>query len=76
MKHFKSYWENTRFMNEKQTSSQRKCKEHLSNLPSHRDNATHQLISISQVCYEKECMEWYDTDFLEFESFEFIDHIP
>ncbi len=39
-------------------SSQRKCREHLSNLASHRDNATHQRISISQPCYEERCMEW------------------
>ncbi len=31
---------------EKQKSSQRKCREHLSNLPSRRGNATHQGISI------------------------------
>ncbi len=43
---------------EKQRSSQRKCREHLSNLPSHRDNATHQGISISQPCYEDDCVEW------------------
>ena len=42
---------------EKQGSSQRKCREHLSNLPSHRDNATHQRISISQPCYEEKGME-------------------
>ncbi len=43
---------------EKQWFSQRKCREHLSNLPSHHDNATHQGISISQPCYEEKCMEW------------------
>ncbi len=43
---------------EKQRSSQRKCREHLSNLPSHCDNVTHQGISISQPCYEDKCMEW------------------
>ena len=42
---------------EKQTSSQWKCREHLSNLASHHDNVTHQGISISQPCYEEECME-------------------
>ena len=42
---------------ENQRSSQRKCREHLSNLPSQCDNATHQGISISQPCYEEECME-------------------
>ena len=42
---------------EKQRSSQRKCTKHLSNLPSHHDNATHQGISISQPCYEEKCME-------------------
>ncbi len=36
---------------------QRKCREHLSNLPSHHDNVTHQGISISQPCYEEKCME-------------------
>ncbi len=45
-------------LHEKQRSSQRKCREHLSNLPSHRDNVTHQGISISQPCYEDDCMEW------------------
>ena len=44
--------------NEKQRSSQRKYREHLSNLPSHHDNATHQGISINQPCYEERCMEW------------------
>ncbi len=44
-------------VHDKQTSSQRKCREHLSNQPSHRDNATHQGISISQPCYEDEWME-------------------
>ncbi len=29
-------------IHDKQTSSQRKCREHLSNQPSHRDNVTHQ----------------------------------
>ena len=43
---------------EKQRSSQRKCREHLSNLPSHRDNVTHQGIFISQPCYGEWCMEW------------------
>ncbi len=48
--------------------------EHLSNLPPHCDNATHQGISISQPCYEEECLEWtwskhmsgdsFDNDFL------------
>ena len=42
---------------DKQTSSQRKCREHLSNQPSHRDNVTHQGISISQPCCEDEWME-------------------
>ncbi len=42
---------------DKQTSSQRKCREHLSNQPSHRDNVTHQGIFISQPCYEDEWME-------------------
>ena len=42
---------------EKQTSSQRKYREHLSNLPSHHDNVTHQGISISQPCYEEKRME-------------------
>ncbi len=32
--------------------------EHLSNLPSHHDNATHQGISISQSGYEEKCKEW------------------
>ncbi len=36
------------FVHDKQTSSQRKCRERLSNQASHRDNATHQGISISQ----------------------------
>ncbi len=42
---------------DKQISSQRKCREHLSNQPSQRDNVTHQGISISQPCYEDEWME-------------------
>ena len=44
-------------LHEKQRSSQRKCREHLINLPSHLDNATHQEISISKPCYEEKCME-------------------
>ncbi len=44
-------------MHEKQRSSQGKCVWHLSNLPSHRDNATHQGILISQPVYEDRCME-------------------
>ncbi len=46
------------YTHDKQTSSQRKCREHLSNQPPHRDNVTHQGISISQPCYEDEWMEW------------------
>ncbi len=42
---------------EKQRSSQRKCIEHLGNLPSHHDNEAHQGIFISQLCYEDKCME-------------------
>ncbi len=45
------------YWHEKQRSSQRKCRDHRSNQPSHRDNATHQGISISQPCYEDKCME-------------------
>ncbi len=64
---YKYIWNNSWFFvdfhrwsfHDKQTSSQRKCREHLSNQPSHRDNATHQGISISQPCYEDEWMEWY-----------------
>ena len=37
-------------------SSQRKCREHLSNLPPHRDNVTHQVISISHPCYDREAL--------------------
>ncbi len=50
---------------EKQLSSQWKCRVHLSNLPSHPDNATHQWISISQPCYEDKCMEclWWASVF-------------
>ncbi len=48
-----SRWGQMRTNHEKQRSSQRKCREHLSNLPSHRDNATRQGISISQPCYEE-----------------------
>ena len=44
-------------IHDKQRSSQRKCVEHLSNLPSHPDNVTHQGISISQPCYGDKCME-------------------
>ncbi len=44
-------------IHDKQTSSQIKCREHLSNQPSHRDNVTHQGISISQPCYEDGWME-------------------
>ncbi len=44
-------------LHDKQTSSQRKCREHLSNQPSHRDNVTHQGIPISQPCYEDEWMD-------------------
>ncbi len=50
---------------DKQTSSQSKCREHLSNQPSHHDNVTHQGISTSQPCYEDEWIEcthlyfWY-----------------
>ncbi len=44
-------------MHEKRRSSQRKCREHLSNLPFHCDNATQQGISISQLSYEERCME-------------------
>ncbi len=47
---------------DKQTSSQRKCREHLRNLPSHHDNVTHQGISISQPCYEDEWMECNQSD--------------
>ncbi len=43
---------------EKQISSQIKCREHLSNLPSHHDTATHQGISIGHQCYKEKCMEW------------------
>ena len=43
----------------KQASSQRKGREHLSNQPSHRDNVTHQRISISQPCYEDEWIECF-----------------
>ncbi len=41
--------------------------------------------STYEVCHEKTDLKvfvvvipkvWYDTDFLEFESFDFIDHIP
>ncbi len=39
-------------IHEKQRFSQRKGREHLSNLPSHHENGTHQGISISQPCYE------------------------
>ncbi len=44
-------------LHDNQRSSQRKCREHLSNLPSHHDNATHQGISISLPYYEEKCME-------------------
>ena len=46
-------------IHEKQRSLQRKCKEHLSNQPSHRGNTTHQGVSISQPCHEEKCMEWW-----------------
>ncbi len=50
-KHLPTTW------HEKHRSSQGKCREHLSNLPAHHDNATHQGISISQPCYEDKCMQ-------------------
>ena len=46
-----------RHLHEKLRSSQRKCRELLSNLPSHHDNATHQGILINQRCYKEKCME-------------------
>ncbi len=49
---------------EKQGSSRRKCREHLSNLPPHRDSVTHQGIFISQPCYEDKCMEWKSSNVL------------
>ncbi len=45
------------YKHEKQRSSQRKCREYLSNLPFHCDNVTHQGISISQPYYEEMYME-------------------
>ena len=56
---------------EKQRSSQRKCREHLSDLPSRHDNATHQGIHISQPCYEEKCMErvLHDWDIIRVYSF-------
>ena len=44
-------------VNAKQRSSQRKCTEHLSNLPSHRDNATYKGIFMRKPDYEEKCME-------------------
>ena len=35
------FWPIPLLIHEKQRSSQRKCREYLSNLPSHHDNATH-----------------------------------
>ena len=43
---------------EKQRSPHRKCIKHLSNLPSHHENAAHQEIFISQSVYGDKCMEW------------------